>query len=192
MRASELVAMMWDRLDTLPGGGATYRLGRTKTDRAGTGRTLYLRPETLQALDAWRLETPEAGRIFHAVADDLFLDPTTAISAAERQRWTLRVARAQEQERAALSAREVSAIFRRAAARAGLDPHTQWLSSHSARVGAAQDMVRSGATTAQVQVAGRCDSERMPIRYAERVMARDAGENRFARLAAMRRGTPKR
>jgi len=187
MRASELVAMRWDRIEPLARGGGTYRFGRTKTDQAGAGRTLYLRPESIAALQAWQEDDPSGEHVFHAVADDTYLDPGSAVDAGEAQRWGTRAAAARRREAKPLSTREVGNVFRRAAALAGLDPDLQWLSGHSARVGAAQDMVRAGSTTAQVQIAGRWGSERMPIRYAERVHAEDAGEDRFARIAAMRR-----
>lgn len=187
MRAAELVAMPWERIEPLTQGGGTYRFGRTKTDQAGRGRTLYLRPVTMAALQAWRAAAPVGDYVFHAVADDLHLDPSAAIDADESQRWGVRPEHAHRREAAPLSRREVSNVFRRAATLAGLDPETHWLSGHSARVGAAQDMVRAGLTTAQVQVAGRWGSERMPIRYAERVLAEHTGEDRFARVEAMRR-----
>lgn len=187
MRSAELVAMEWARLAPLPQGGGTYRLGKTKTDQAGAGRTLYLRPATLAALEAWRAHSSEGTFIFHAVADDRDLDLAAAPTEAIRLQWQARIARAREREDCKLGTREVSEVFRRAVALAGLDLDLHWLSGHSARVGAAQDMVRAGSSTAQVQVAGRWASERMPIRYAERVLAQDAGEDRFAKLDAMQR-----
>ncbi len=192
MRSAELVAMAWTRLAPLPQGGGTYRLGKTKTDQAGVGRTLYLRPDTLAALEVWRAQSSPGEFVFHAVADDVHLDPAAAPSEAIRAQWQARRARAQRREQRPLGTREVSQVFRRAVALAGLDLERHWLSGHSARVGAAQDMVRAGSSTAQVQLAGRWASERMPIRYAERVLAQDAGEDRFARLAAMRRRPPSR
>jgi len=187
MRSAELVAMEWARIVALPQGGGTYRLGKTKTDQAGVGRTLYLRPATVAALEAWRTQSSQGEFVFHAVADDAQLDPTAAPSATVGMQWQARRAQAQQREQRPLGTREVSAIFRRAVAQAGLDLDLHWLSGHSARVGAAQDMVRAGSSTAQVQLAGRWASERMPIRYAERVLAQDAGEDRFAKLAAMQR-----
>jgi integrase len=187
MRSAELVAMEWSRLVPLPQGGGTYRLGKTKTDQAGVGRTLYLRPATLAALEAWRAQCSEGIFIFHAVVDDRDLDPAAAPTEVIAAQWCARRDRARHREQNALGAREVSMVFRRAANQAGLDLDLHWLSGHSARVGAAQDMVRAGSSTAQVQLAGRWASERMPIRYAERVLARDAGEDRFAKLAAMQR-----
>lgn len=187
LRSAELVAMEWAHLAPLPQGGGTYRLGKTKTDQAGAGRTLYLRQATLAALEAWRAHSSEGTFIFHAVVDDRDLDLAAAPTEAIRLQWQARIARAREREDRKLGTREVSVVFRRAAALAGLDLDLHWLSGHSARVGAAQDMVRAGSSTAQVQVAGRWASERMPIRYAERVLAQDAGEDRFAKLAAMQR-----
>jgi len=190
MRASELVAMRWERLEPSSRGGGTYRFGRTKTDQAGVGRTLYLRAESMVALQAWQDASPLGEHVFHAVAEDIFLDPATAASAAEAARWSARRDAARARETRPLSTREIGNIFRRAALLGGFDPQTLWLSGHSARVGAAQDMVRAGSTTAQVQVAGRWSSERMPIRYAERVLAEDAGLDRFTRLAALRDQKP--
>ena len=60
---------------------------------------------------------------------------------------------------------------------------------HSARVGAAQNMVRAGSTKAKVQNAGRLGNERMRVRYAERVLAESAGDDRFSQLAALRRSS---
>lgn len=190
MRASEVVAMRWGQIEPLARGGGTYRFGRTKTDQAGAGRTLYLRPETMATLEAWREVAGDGEHVFHAVADDRHLDPGRATDAAEAQRWTARLAAAQQREGRPLSSREVGNVFRRTATLAGLDADLHWLSGHSARVGAAQDMVRAGSTTAQVQIAGRWGSERMPIRYAERVHAEDSGEDRFARIMIMRRRGP--
>lgn len=189
MRSAELVAMAWSRLLRLPlpQGGATYRLGKTKTDQAGAGRTLYLRPETVAALETWRVQASPGEVVFHAVVDDAQLDPATAPTEAVRAQWQARRERARQREQRPLGTREVSAVFRRAVTLAGLDLDRHWLSGHSARVGAAQDMVRAGSSTAQVQLAGRWASERMPIRYAERVLAQDAGEDRFAKLAALQR-----
>lgn len=191
MRAAELVAMEWARITPLPAGGGTYRFGKTKTDQAGLGRTLYLRPATLAALEAWRAVSAPGDYVFHAVADDRHLDPAAAPTEAIGAQWQARARRAEQREQRPLGTREVSAVFRRAVQVAGLDLQLHGLSGHSARVGAAQDMVRAGSSTAQVQVAGRWASERMPIRYAERVLAQDAGEDRFARLEAMRRRADK-
>lgn len=187
MRSAELVAMTWARLMPLPQGGATYRFGKTKTDQAGHGRTLYLCPATLIALEAWRAQASSGDYLFHPVADDAHLDPQAAPTDVLRVQWQVRRDDAFQRESRPLGTREVSTIFRRAVTRAGLDLDLHWLSGHSARVGAAQDMVRAGSTTAQVQLPGRWNSERMPLRYAERVLAQDAGEDRFARVEAMRR-----
>lgn len=99
MRASELVVMPWDRIESLARGGGTYRFGRTKTDQAGAGRTLYLRPETMAALQAWRDVAPIGDYVFHAVDDDLHLDPSAAADAGEAARLTARLTRATNAKR---------------------------------------------------------------------------------------------
>ena len=59
---------------------------------------------------------------------------------------------------------------------AGLDGS---FSGHSPRVGMAQDLVRAGATIAQIQIAGRWESPRMPAHYARGELA---GRGAVARL----------
>lgn len=53
---------------------------------------------------------------------------------------------------------------------------------HSARVGAAQDHVAKGHTTAAIKHHGRWKSETMPARYAEGVQAEMMAADRFSRL----------
>ena len=52
-------------------------------------------------------------------------------------------------------------------------------SGHSARVGMAQDLVRAGATIAQIQIAGRWASPRMPAHYARGELAARGAVARF-------------
>jgi hypothetical protein len=82
---------------------------------------------------------------------------------------------------------EIGYVFRRAFALASVDLASPGLSWHSARVGANQDMIDAGMTTAVVQIAGRWKSERMPIHYAAKLMAK-SGKKRFRKLRAWKRG----
>lgn len=190
MRASELVSVEWGRIHEGPRGqGGTYRFGKTKTDQVGEGAVRYLRPETMVALAAWRAESPIGGYVFHAVADDLYIPVESAQNERLRESWEARRLDAEKREHAAMKPGEVNNVFRRASDLAGVRLDQTWLSGHSARVGAAQDMVLAGATTAEVQIAGRWKNERMPVRYAEQVLAADAGEKRFAQLAKLPRKT---
>ena len=56
------------------------------------------------------------------------------------------------------------------------------LSGHSARVGAAQDMIASGIGLPAILQAGRWKTTAMVNRYGERVLARRSGAAQLARL----------
>jgi integrase len=155
MRSAELTGMTWDRLIVAEDGDGTYRLGRTKTDQEGHGATLYLRRETVTYLSAWRAVAPPSPYLF-----------TRLTGTADKP----------------LGTAAVGAIFRRAADLAGLDA---LYSGHSARVGAAQDMVEAGATSEEVQQAGRWKDARMVNKYAARPLATRAGRNRFRKVARL-------
>ncbi|WP_369929367.1 tyrosine-type recombinase/integrase [Xanthomonas sp. NCPPB 2632] len=159
-RSAELVSLSWDRLAASADGSGTYRLGRSKTDQEGLGVTQYLRPETMAMLSAWRAVAPSPNHVFTAVRE-------RSHAAAELP----------------LSTTQVTAIFRRAARLAGFGALP--FSGHSARVGAALDMVEAGATAEEAQQAGRWKDGRMVARYAARPLARRAGQSRFKKLAAM-------
>ena len=74
-------------------------------------------------------------------------------------------------------------ILKAMARRAGL-PETvvQGLSGHSARVGAAQDMIAAGIELPAILQAGRWKSTAMVNRYGERLLARRSGAAQLARL----------
>ena len=56
------------------------------------------------------------------------------------------------------------------------------LSGHSARVGAAQDMVAAGIELPAILHAGRWKSTAMVNRYGERLLARRSGAAQLARM----------
>lgn len=69
---------------------------------------------------------------------------------------------------------------------AGLDPEAvAGLSGHSTRVGAAQDLRRSGASVLDLQAEGGWRDPRMPGRYTARI---DAAHGAMARLARIQEG----
>ncbi len=175
MRSAELVSAEWDRIAVESNGSGTYRFGKTKTDQEGVGLIRYLRPETVQDLEAWRSVAGPSPFVFHAVREhDADHEPRpvpeaiTDAADRERVRWP------------PLTTQEVGVIFRRAARLAGVS--VAHLSGHSTRVGGAQDMVEAGATDAEVQQAGRWKDPRMPAKYAAHPEARRAGERRFRKL----------
>lgn len=181
-RASELVGLEWGRLTRDRDGSGLYRFGKTKTDQKGKGTEQYLRPETMQALDHWRNDSPVGGYVFHAVSDDLNLPLAAAKDDDEREAWEARVERGRAAEGRKLTQREVGTVFRRACLAAGVGLGDTWLSGHSARVGAAQDMAAAGLSTAELQIAGRWASERMPVHYAAKVKAAQSGKRRFRKI----------
>ena len=181
-RSSELVSMEWARLTLARDGSGLYRFGKTKTDQVGKGTQQYLRPETMQALVRWQAHSPIGGYLFHPVSDDLDLPLADAETDSERAAWEARVRRGQALELRKLTKREVGTVFRRACAAAGVPLEQTWLSGHSARVGAAQDMAAAGLSTAEMQIAGRWASERMPVHYAAQVKAAQTGKRRFKKI----------
>ena len=58
----------------------------------------------------------------------------------------------------------------------------QGLSGHSARVGAAQDMIAAGIELPAILQAGRWKSTAMVNRYGERLLARRSGTAQLAKL----------
>ena len=69
------------------------------------------------------------------------------------------------------------------ARRAGLPAAVvQGLSGHSARVGAAQDMIAAGIELPAILQAGRWKSTAMVNRYGEQLLARRSGAAQLARL----------
>ena len=78
---------------------------------------------------------------------------------------------------------QIPRIYKAMARRAGLPSEVvDGLSGHSARVGAAQDMVASGIELPAILQAGRWKTTVMVNRYGERLLARRSGAAQLARL----------
>ena len=71
-----------------------------------------------------------------------------------------------------MTAQNVSSMFRKVGQWIGLD-REEWerISGHSARVGAAQDLLALNIDLSSVMQAGRWRDTRMPVRYGEKVLA---------------------
>jgi len=184
-RSIELVGLEWGRLTTSPDGSGLYRFGKTKTDQTGKGTEQYLRPETMQALERWREVSPLGGYVFHPVSDDVDLPLALAEGEKELEAWEARVQRGRAMELRKLTQREVGSVFRRACVAAGVALERTWLSGHSARVGATQDMAAAGMSIAEMMIAGRWASERMPVHYAGKINAAQSGKKRFRKIEAL-------
>lgn len=146
-RRSELVSLDIEDIKVIEKEGkphTTILLRRSKTDQESTGRWLYLSERAQQALIKW-LE------ILNENEGPLFRGVTKTIRAAFRP-----------------SAGQVNRIYKHNARNAKLDSNfVKSISGHSCRVGAAQDLVKSGATLPIIMNRGRWSKTDTAMRYVE-------------------------
>jgi integrase len=147
-RRDELVNLRIEDLADSGDGSGSVLIRRSKTDTAGEGATAYLSPLTMRLVVAW-LEASQlkSGPLFaRVVGRDGVGD--------------------------VLTAQIVTAVLRKVGQWVGL-PAEEWqrISGHSARVGAAQDLLALNIDMASVMQAGRWRDTRMPMRYGEKVLA---------------------
>ncbi|MCW0399325.1 hypothetical protein NB700_001881 [Xanthomonas sacchari] len=178
-RAGEMVMIKWRHIqfDVDEAGGALCLIERAKADQEGEGAKKYLRPATADLLKRWNARKAEAldllwdeaqaellanPFVFHRIPRYRMFRPK-ATAEATRLKWML-----------PLTKREADRIMKRAMGAA--------YSSHSARVGAAQDMTRAGMELPAIMQQGRWTTPTMPARYAENELAARAGQSRQAAL----------
>ncbi len=159
LRRSELSALQVHDLVEEMGGDATLLVRRAKTDQEGVGAMVYLAPDTVRMVREWLARGGiGSGRLFRS----------------------LRPGRALGEK---LHPSQIPRILKRMARRAGLpDDLAAGLSGHSARVGAAQDMIASGIELPAILQAGRWRTTAMVNRYGDRLLARRSGAAQLARL----------
>ena len=159
LRRAELTALQVDDMLEEMGGDATLLVRRSKTDGEARGAVVYLAPDTVALVHAWLAGSGiTGGRLFRSVGKGGGLGD-------------------------ALDPSQVPRIFKAMARRAGLPPTVvDGLSGHSARVGAAQDMIAAGIALPAILQAGRWKSTAMVNRYGERLLARRSGAAQLARL----------
>ena len=159
LRRAELVSLqVADLLEEVRGDGSLL-VRRSKTDCEGMGEIVWVARDTVRLVGTW---LDRAG-----ISDGmLFRSVRKGGRVGER-----------------LNPCEVPRIFKAMAREAGL-PETvaAGLSGHSARVGAAQDMVAAGIELPAILHAGRWKSTAMVNRYGERLLARHSGAARLARM----------
>ncbi len=159
LRRSELVTLqVTDMLEELKGDGSLL-VRRSKTDREGRGEIAWISADTVRLVRTWR----DRARI----SDGLMFR-----SVAKGGRVGNR-----------LHPCQVPRIFKSMARAAGLqEALVAGLSGHSARVGAAQDMVAAGIELPAILQAGRWKSVAMVNRYGERLLAKRSGAAQLARI----------
>jgi site-specific recombinase XerD len=158
-RRSELVALRLADLTDNPDGSVTVLVRRSKADALGDGRTAFLTPRTALLLYAWlHAAGIEEGPLFRSLTRN-------------------------ELGREALNPCSVSRILKRAAERAGYDDAlVAELSSHSLRIGAAQDMSSADFGILALMAAGGWKTVAVVSRYVEKALVAHVGRTREARL----------
>lgn len=160
LRRSELVALKIDDLVVEADGTGSVLLQRSKTDPEGAGARLYLSIEAIARVQRWRaLAGFTDGPLFRAIPRRA--GPPTF----ERP----------------LQDRDVARIYQRRARQVGIE--ASQVAGHSLRIGATQDLLAAGFQGIEVQRQGRWKTERMVIRYGEKVALRRSA---MARLLSTR------
>ena len=159
LRRSELCALCVDDVAEEIQGAGTVLVRHAKTDAEGRGESVYVARDSMALVRDWLARAGIAdGRLFRSLSKGgvpgTKLDPS-----------------------------QVPRIFKAMARRAGLPAEVvDGLSGHSARVGAAQDMVAGGIEMPAILQAGRWKTAKMVNRYGERLLARRSGAAQLARL----------
>ena len=156
-RREELVSLLVEDIAEASDRSGSILIRRSKTDTTGEGAAAYLSPLTMRLVSIWLKESGlKAGPVFVRV--------NGAVGVG-----------------AALTAQNVMTILRKVGKWIGLDKE-EWekISGHSARVGAAQDLLALNMDLPSVMQAGRWTDTRMPMRYGEKVLA---GRGAMARAA---------
>jgi site-specific recombinase XerD len=148
-RRSEIIALRYEdlRITQSVGSGkenASILLRRSKTDQEAQGKWLYIRQETLHAIQEW-LDASEinSGLLFRGVNRGYKVTK-------------------------GLGDGQIGRIYKRLVRTAGLDEKlAQHISGHSMRVGAAQDLMLSGASLPIIMARGRWSKPDTVMRYVE-------------------------
>ena len=139
-----------DRLNSpqlLMGGLPSILLRKSKTDQDATGKWLHLSHKAHLALMEWMKELPK-GQEYLMVGID----------------------RGGRISRSSLGSGQVNRIYKRIARNAGLDESViEGISGHSMRVGAAQDLLNSGASMPIIMQRGRWSKTDTVMRYVEQI-----------------------
>jgi site-specific recombinase XerD len=143
-RRSELVSLEIKDLTNNKDESIKLKLHRSKTDPHGVGKNLYLSIEAQQALKEWVYKSKiSSGKIFRAIT-------------------------ATGKIRDSLNSSHVGRIYKKIAALSKADSIIiKNISGHSMRVGAAQDLMKSGMSLPIIMNRGRWSKTDTAIRYSE-------------------------
>jgi site-specific recombinase XerD len=144
-RRSELVSLELEDLVLRSNDGSIkLKLRKSKTDPHGVGKNLYLSNEGQRALKEWIYKSKiSSGKIFRAIT----------VSGKIKEN---------------LSSSHIGRIFKKRAYESRMDPEIiKDISSHSARIGAAQDLMLSGVSLPIIMNRGRWSKADTLMRYLE-------------------------
>ena len=136
LRCDELVSLRWEDIEYLADGAATGLIRRSKTDQYGKGAVFYISPQTTEILNQYREnEDNTDGFVFHKQGNH-YKEMSYVRANKIIKRWAKRIGENESE-----------------------------YSTHSMRVGMAQDLLSAGLSTTAISIAGRWSSDNMVIRY---------------------------
>jgi len=146
-RRAELVTLQIEDLEIRSDGTGVIFLRKNKTDQDRIGKYLHLSGRTCSALREWFLQA--------RISDG----------------YVLRGVNLGNKISKSLGEGQISRIYKKIARSAGLDEKLILeISGHSLRVGAAQDLLKSGATLPQIMVKGGWTKPDTVVRYTEKTL----------------------
>jgi integrase len=143
-RRSELVELKVEDITLSNEGSIKIKLRRSKTDQDGLGRWIYLKAETQAAIIDWlKISGVKSGKLFRGINKGSKINDN-------------------------LNASQVNRIFKKLAKYSKIEPEfIKSISGHSIRVGAAQDLLLSGASLPMIMNKGRWSKADTVMRYVE-------------------------
>jgi hypothetical protein len=155
-------------------GVATALIRRSKTDQAGAGASLFLRRETVAAIEQWKTQaniTEPGSLLFRSLRGFAGSSGNPVVAPGLQAAELSRVIK-----------RRVGALIDAATGKPRYDAAI--FSGHSCRVGAAQDMALAGFSDAEIMQQGRWRSREMLYRYISTIRAEQAAMARLAERQA--------
>lgn len=190
LRVSELIAVVVDDVRPQPDGSGLLFLPRSKTDQEQLGAWASLSADTMRRLKSWRSEADVSeGPLFRRVGVDRRRAKANAAAEARWPEDAATVGRAKAGELVTytigerpLTRQGVTGIYRRIALSAAeqglvdvppdeLDRAVKALSTHSLRVGLAQDLFAAGEDGAEIALTLRWSSPSTALRYGRQLQA---------------------